>query len=123
MAKINIEELVAVYQEVLNFDKKTDDLRVYIFKDKHDLMKKYVEENLLQMKLKEPITGEKYDNKFKEFLEEIRVLSNTFSNDEIIIIGVYGKYVDSINIHDNDIRLYHISEISLLADDIKEYYR
>lgn len=123
MAKINIEELVAVYQEVLNFDKKTDDLRIYIFKDKHDLMKKYVEENLLQMKLKEPITGEKYDNKFKEFLEEIRVLSNTFSNDEIIIIGVYGKYVDSINIHDNDIRLYHISEISLLADDIKEYYR
>jgi len=123
LAKINIEELVAVYQEVLNFDKKTDDLRVYIFKDKHDLMKKYVEENLLQMKLKEPITGEKYDNKFKEFLEEIRVLSNTFSNDEIIIIGVYGKYVDSINIHDNDIRLYHISEISLLADDIKEYYR
>src|SRR5690606_5854970 len=122
-AKINIEELVAVYQEVLNFDKKTDDLRVYVFKDKHDLMKKYVEENLLQMKLKEPITGEKYDNKFKEFLEEIRVLSNTFSNDEIIIIGVYGKYVDSINIHDNDIRLYHISEISLLADDIKEYYR
>lgn len=122
MARVNIEELVSMYKEVLDFDNKSDDLRIYVFANKDDLVRKYIEKNLLGMKIKEPITGEKYDDTFKEYLEEIRILCNSFEPREIIIIGVYGKYVDSIDIHNNDVRLYHLNEISLLSDDIKQYY-
>jgi len=117
-----MEDLVNMYQEVLNFDNKNKDLRVYVFSNKDDLIKKYVENNLMSMKIDEPITGEKYDIKFKKYLEEVKLLCNTFSNTEIIIIGVYGLYVDSIDINSNDVRLYHLHEIELLSDDIREYY-
>ena len=73
-------------------------VRVFIYKNKNDLVKKYVENNLMKLKVSEPITGEKYDDTFKEYLDEINSLIKPFKEDEVIVVGVFGKYVDDIDI-------------------------
>lgn len=122
MAKINMEELVSMYDEVLNHDSRDDGVRVFIYKNKNDLIKKYVENNLMKLKVSEPITGEKYDDTFKEYLDEINSLIKPFKEDEVIVVGVFGKYVDDIDIGNVDVRVYHVDELDLLIEDVDSLY-
>lgn len=122
MAKINMEELVNIYDEVLNHDNRDDGVRVYIYKNKNDLVKKYVENNLMKLKISEPITGEKYDDTFKKYLDEINSLIKPFKEDEVIVVGVFGKYVDDIDIGNVDVRVYHADELDLLIEDVYSLY-
>ena len=122
MAKINMEELVSMYDEVLNHDSRDDGVRVFIYKNKNDLVKKYVENNLMKLKVSEPITGEKYDDTFKEYLDEINSLIKPFKEDEVIVVGVFGKYVDDIDIGNVDVRVYHVDELDLLIEDVNSLY-
>lgn len=122
MAKINMEELVNMYDEVLNHDSRDDGVRVFIYKNKNDLVKKYVENNLMKLKISEPITGEKYDDTFKEYLDEINSLIKPFKEDEVIVVGVFGKYVDDIDIGNVDVRVYHADELDLLIEDVDSLY-
>lgn len=122
MAKIDMEELVSMYDEVLNHDSRDDGVRVFIYKNKNDLVKKYVENNLMKLKVSEPITGEKYDDTFKEYLDEINSLIKPFKEDEVIVIGVFGKYVDDIDIGNVDVRVYHADELDLLIEDVDSLY-
>ena len=122
MAKINMEELVSMYDEVLNHDSRDDGVRVFIYKNKNDLVKKYIENNLMKMKISEPITGEKYDDTFKEYLDEINSLIKPFKEDEVIVVGVFGKYVDDIDIGNVDVRVYHADELDLLIEDVNSLY-
>ena len=122
MAKINMEELVNIYDEVLNHDNKDDGVRVYMYKNKNDLVKKYVENNLMKLKISEPITGEKYDDTFKKYLDEINSLIKPFKEDEVIVVGVFGKYVDDIDIGNVDVRVYHADELDLLIEDVYSLY-
>lgn len=122
MAKINMEELVSIYGEVLNHDKRDDGVRVYMYKNKNDLVKKYVENNLMKLKISEPITGEKYDDTFKKYLDEINSLIKPFKEDEVIVVGVFGKYVDDIDIGNVDVRVYHADELDLLIEDVYSLY-
>lgn len=122
MAKINMEELVSMYDEVLNHDSRDDGVRVYIYKNKNDLVKKYVENNLMKLKVSEPITGEKYDDTFKKYLDEINSLIKPFKEDEVIVVGVFGKYVDDIDIGNVDVRVYHVDELDLLIEDVNSLY-
>lgn len=122
MAKINMEELVSMYDEVLNHDSRDDGVRVFIYKNKNDLVKKYVENNLMKLKISEPITGEKYDDTFKEYLDEINSLIKPFKEDEVIVVGVFGKYVDDIDIGNVDVRVYHADELDLLIEDVDSLY-
>lgn len=122
MAKINMEELVSMYDEVLNHDSRDDGVRVFIYKNKNDLVKKYVENNLMKLKVSEPITGEKYDDTFKEYLDEINSLIKPFKEDEVIVVGVFGKYVDDIDIGNVDVRVYHADELDLLIEDVDSLY-
>ena len=122
MAKIDMEELVSMYDEVLNHDSRDDGVRVFIYKNKNDLVKKYVENNLMKLKVSEPITGEKYDDTFKKYLDEINSLIKPFKEDEVIVVGVFGKYVDSIDIGNVDVRVYHVDELDLLIEDVNSLY-
>lgn len=122
MAKIDMEELVNMYDEVLNHDSRDDGVRVFIYKNKNDLVKKYVENNLMKLKISEPITGEKYDDTFKEYLDEINSLIKPFKEDEVIVVGVFGKYVDDIDIGNVDVRVYHADELDLLIEDVDSLY-
>ena len=122
MAKIDMEELVNMYDEVLNHDSRDDSVRVFIYKNKNDLVKKYVENNLMKLKVSEPITGEKYDDTFREYLDEINSLIKPFKEDEVIVIGVFGKYVDDIDIGNVDVRVYHADELDLLIEDVDSLY-
>lgn len=122
MAKIDMEELVNMYDEVLNHDSRDDGVRVFIYKNKNDLVKKYVENNLMKLKISEPITGEKYDDTFREYLDEINSLIKPFKEDEVIVIGVFGKYVDDIDIGNVDVRVYHADELDLLIEDVDSLY-
>lgn len=122
MAKIDMEELVNMYDEVLNHDSRDDGIRVFIYKNKNDLVKKYVENNLMKLKVSEPITGEKYDDTFREYLDEINSLIKPFKEDEVIVIGVFGKYVDDIDIGNVDVRVYHADELDLLIEDVDSLY-
>ena len=122
MAKIDMEELVNMYDEVLNHDSRDDSVRVFIYKNKNDLVKKYVENNLMKLKISEPITGEKYDDTFKEYLDEINSLIKPFKEDEVIVVGVFGKYVDDIDIGKVDVRVYHADELDLLIEDVDSLY-
>lgn len=122
MAKIDMEELVNMYDEVLNHDSRDDSVRVFIYKNKNDLVKKYVENNLMKLKISEPITGEKYDDTFKEYLDEINSLIKPFKEDEVIVVGVFGKYVDDIDIGNVDVRVYHADELDLLIEDVDSLY-
>lgn len=122
MAKIDMEELVSMYDEVLNHDSRDDGVRVFIYKNKNDLVKKYVENNLMKLKVSEPITGEKYDDTFREYLDEINSLIKPFKEDEVIVIGVFGKYVDDIDIGNVDVRVYHADELDLLIEDVDLLY-
>lgn len=122
MAKINMEELVSMYDEVLNHDSRDDGVRVFIYKNKNDLVKKYVENNLMKLKVSEPITGEKYDNTFKKYLDEINSLIKPFKEDGLIVVGVFGKYVDDIDIGNVDVRVYHADELDLLIEDVNSLY-
>ena len=122
MAKIDMEELVNMYDEVLNHDSRDDGVRVFIYKNKNDLVKKYVENNLMKLKISEPITGEKYDDTFKEYLDEINSLIKPFKEDEVIVVGVFGKYVDDIDIGKVDVRVYHADELDLLIEDVDSLY-
>lgn len=122
MAKIDMEELVNMYDEVLNHDSRDDGVRVFIYKNKNDLVKKYVENNLMKLKVSEPITGEKYDDTFREYLDEINSLIKPFKEDEVIVIGVFGKYVDDIDIGKVDVRVYHADELDLLIEDVDSLY-
>lgn len=122
MAKINMEELVSMYDEVLNHDSRDDGVRVFIYKNKNDLVKKYVENNLMKLKVSEPITGEKYDDTFKKYLDEINSLIKPFKEDELIVVGVFGKYVDDIDIGNVDVRVYHADELDLLIEDVNSLY-
>lgn len=122
MAKIAMEELVSMYDEVLNHDSRDDGVRVFIYKNKNDLVKKYVENNLMKLKVSEPITGEKYDDTFREYLDEINSLIKPFKEDEVIVIGVFGKYVDDIDIGNVDVRVYHADELDLLIEDVDSLY-
>lgn len=122
MAKINMEELVSMYDEVLNHDSRDDGVRVFIYKNKDDLVKKYVENNLMKLKVSEPITGEKYDDTFKKYLDEINSLIKPFKEDELIVVGVFGKYVDDIDIGNVDVRVYHADELDLLIEDVNSLY-
>lgn len=122
MAKIDMEELVNMYDEVLNHDSRDDGVRVFIYKNKNDLVKKYVENNLMKLKVSEPITGEKYDDTFREYLDEINSLIKPFKEDEVIVIGVFGKYVDDIDIGNVDVRVYHADELDLLIEDVDSLY-
>ena len=122
MAKIDMEELVSMYDEVLNHDSRDDGVRVFIYKNKNDLVKKYVENNLMKLKISEPITGEKYDDTFKEYLDEINSLIKPFKEDEVIVVGVFGKYVDDIDIGKVDVRVYHADELDLLIEDVDSLY-
>ena len=122
MAKINMEELVNIYDEVLNHDNRNDGVRVYMYKNKNDLVKKYVENNLMKLKISEPITGEKYDDTFKKYLDEINSLIKPFKEDEVIVVGVFGKYVDDIDIGNVDVRVYHADELDLLIEDVYSLY-
>lgn len=122
MAKINMEELVSMYDEVLNHDSRDDGVRVYMYKNKNDLVKKYVENNLMKLKISEPITGEKYDNTFKKYLDEINSLLKPFKENEVIVVGVFGKYVDDIDIGNVDVRVYHADELDLLIEDVNLLY-
>lgn len=122
MAKIDMEELVSMYDEVLNHDSRDDGVRVFIYKNKNDLVKKYVENNLMKLKVSEPITGEKYDDTFREYLDEINSLIKPFKEDEVIVIGVFGKYVDDIDIGNVDVRVYHADELDLLIEDVDSLY-
>lgn len=122
MAKINMEELVNIYDEVLNHDNRDDGVRVYMYKNKNDLVKKYVENNLMKLKISEPITGEKYDDTFKKYLDEINSLIKPFKEDEVIVVGVFGKYVDDIDIGNVDVRVYHADELDLLIEDVYSLY-
>lgn len=122
MAKINMEELVSMYDEVLNHDSRDDGVRVYIYKNKNDLVKKYVENNLMKLKVSEPITGEKYDDTFKKYLDEINSLIKPFKEDELIVVSVFGKYVDDIDIGNVDVRVYHADELDLLIEDVNSLY-
>ena len=122
MAKIDMEELVSMYDEVLNHDSRDDGVRVFIYKNKNDLVKKYVENNLMKLKVSEPITGEKYDDTFKKYLDEINSLIKPFKEDELIVVGVFGKYVDDIDIGNVDVRVYHVDELDLLIEDVDSLY-
>ena len=122
MAKINMEELVSMYDEVLNHDSRDDGVRVFIYKNKNDLVKKYVENNLMKLKVSEPITGEKYDDTFKKYLDEINSLIKPFKEDEVMVVGVFGKYVDDIDIGNVDVRVYHADELDLLIEDVNSLY-
>lgn len=122
MAKIKIEELVEVYNEVLNHDNKGNGVRVFIYKNKDDLVKKYVEDNLMKLKVSEPVTGKKYDDTFKKYLDEVNSLIKPFKDDELIVVGVFGKYVDKIDIGNVDVRVYHFDELDLLIEDVNEIY-
>lgn len=122
MAKVNMEELVSMYDEVLNHDSRDDGVRVFIYKNKNDLVKKYVENNLMKLKVSEPITGEKYDDTFKKYLDEINSLIKPFKEDELIVVGVFGKYVDDIDIGNVDVRVYHADELDLLIEDVNSLY-
>ena len=122
MAKINMEELVSMYDEVLNHDSRDDGVRVFIYKNKNDLVKKYVENNLMKLNVSEPITGEKYDDTFKKYLDEINSLIKPFKEDELIVVGVFGKYVDDIDIGNVDVRVYHADELDLLIEDVNSLY-
>ena len=122
MAKIDMEELVSMYDEVLNHDSRDDGVRVFIYKNKNDLVKKYVENNLMKLKVSEPITGEKYDDTFKEYLDEINSLIKPFKEDEVVVVGVFGKYVDDIDIGNVDVRVYHADELDLLIEDVNSLY-
>lgn len=118
-----MEELVSMYNEVLNHDKVDDDIRVFVFKDTDDLIKKYVEANLMEMKVSEPISGEKYEDTFNKYLQDINSLIKPFEDNEIIVVGVFGKYVDRIDIGNVDVRVYHVDEIDLLVEDIQDSYK
>lgn len=117
-----MEELVSIYNEVLDHDNKDDGVRLFVFKDKHDFVKKYVEENLMTMKINEPNHGEKYEDTFKDFLNNINMVIEPFGDNEIIIVGVFGKYVDKIDIGNADVRVYNLGDISFLIDDIEKTY-
>lgn len=117
-----MEELVSMYDEVLNHDSRDDGVRVFIYKNKNDLVKKYAENNLMKLKISEPITGEKYDYTFKEYLDEINSLIKPFKSDEVIVVGVFGKYVDDIDIGNSDVRVYHADELDLLIEDVDSLY-
>lgn len=122
MARISIEELVSTYTEALTFDKQMDDLRVYVYKDKKDLISKYINMYKLRMKVNEPKHGEKYEEKFDRFLKELNMLCTSFKENDIIIVGVYGEGADKIDIGVNDVRLYHVDELEFLQEDIRSYY-
>lgn len=122
MVKIDMDKLVSMYDEVLNHDSKDDGVRVFIYKDKDDLTKKYARDNLMKLKISEPITGEKYDDTFKKYLDEINSLIKPFRDDELIVVGVFGKYVENIDIGNADVRVYHADELDLLVEDVKALY-
>lgn len=117
-----MEDLVSVYKDKLDFDSNSKDIRVFIFKNKDDLINKYVDRNLIKMKIDEPNNNQKYDDKFKSYLEELKLLLNPFSKDEVIVVGVFGKNIENIDINNNDVRLYRIEEFSLLIEDVNHFY-
>lgn len=117
-----MEDLVSVYNEVLDHDNKDNSIRLFVFKDKHDFVKKFTEENLMQMKISEPNHGEKYEDTFKKFLDNINMVIEPFGDNEVIIVGVFGKHVGKIDIGNADVRVYNIREISFLIDDIEKMY-
>lgn len=117
-----MEELVSIYNEVLNHDNKEDGVRLFVFKNKQDFTKKFVEENLMKMKINEPNHGESYDDTFKNFLNNINMVIEPFGDNEIIIVGVFGKNIDKIDIGNSDVRVYNIKDISFLIDDIENIY-
>lgn len=117
-----MEKLVSVYKRVMEHDNKSDGVRLFVFKNKNDFMKKYVEDNLIKMKIKEPIHGEKYEDTFDVFLNNINMVIEPFGEEEVIIVGVFGEYVDSIDIGNADVRVYNLGDISFLIDDIERAY-
>lgn len=118
-----MEELVSIYNEVLEHDNKDKGIRLFIFKNKADFVKKYVEENLMKFKIDEPNHGEKYEDTYKTHLESINMVVKPFSEDEVIIVGVFGRYVDRINIGKDDVRIYNLKDIEFLLKDINKYYQ
>lgn len=123
MAKIDIEEVVSIYNEVMAHDNKGKGLNVMIYKNKDDFVKKYIEENLMSMKIDEPIHGERYDSKFKSYLDKINMILSAYEEDELIIIGVFDEYPENWSIGESDIRAYDIDNIDFLMEDIYEYYK
>lgn len=123
MAKLSMDELVEMYNEVLNFDNNDECIKIYVYKNKEDLIKKYVEKNILKMKIDEPITNESYDEKFKGYLKELRMLLKTFNDKEVIIVGVFGFDYEFIDVERDCINLYNLSELDLLIEDISNFYK
>lgn len=118
-----MEELVSIYNDVLDHDSKSNSVRLFVYKNKEDFVKKYVEENLMRMKVSEPNHTEKYENTFKKYLDNINMIISPFGEDEIIIVGVFGDYVDKIDIGKSDVRVYSIKDISFLIDDMEDSYK
>lgn len=123
MAKINIEELVSVYNKVTAHDNKENSLNVMVYRNKDDFVKKYVEKNLLNMKIDEPIHGERYDDTFKDYMDKINMILSAYDEDELIIVGVFDKYPENWSIGESDIRVYDIDNIDFLMEDVSEYYK
>lgn len=117
-----MEDLVSVYSELRDFDSREDGLSLYVYKDKNHLMRDYVRDRLLYMKIDEPNYNEKYENTFKKYLEELRLLTNPFKDDELIILGIFSNDNNVIDINNSDVRLYHKDELDLLIEDIDILY-
>lgn len=118
-----MEEIVSVYNEVMSHDNKDKGLNIMIYKNKDDFVKKYVEKNILNMKIDEPIHGENYDDKFKSYLERINMILSAYNDEELIIVGVFDEHPDKWKIGESDIRVYDVDNIDFLMEDINEYYK
>ena len=118
-----MEELVSIFNSKFDVFIPKKDFKLYVYKNKADLVSKYVDRNLIKMKMDEPLRSEKYDDTFKFYLEEINMLSQTFNDTEPILVGVFGYRTDWIRIGENDVKLYHVEDINLVVEDMNEFYQ
>lgn len=119
-----MDKIVDLYQDKLYFDNNPDGVLIHVFKNKEDLLNKYVISNLFNMKLDEPIRGESYDENFKRYLEELKSLSAYMGEEQQIIIALFGVYenIDIKDIQNIDTRVYSIKDFEVLISDIKDFY-
>lgn len=118
-----MEQLVSRYKEIIDFDSNEQKLNVHVYENKYKFIDDYIRNNLMYLKISEPMSGEKYEQTFKKYLEELKSLTDSYRDDELVIVGVYGYNSNCIDTNTNDVNLYHMDEIDLLFEDMKDLYQ
>lgn len=117
-----MEKLVSIYNDVIDFDKNENKFTINVYNNKEHLIRDYIDSRLVDMKISEPNNNQKYENTFNKYLQELKSLTDSFKDDEVIFLGVFGYKNDNFDINNNDVRLYGLQDLDLLKEDIDNFY-